>query len=390
MLSSVPFNVAQGAVFPYWILYLHDVLHFSTMLAGFVIGVEGVSSLGGALLGGTLQDHLGARRTAQLGALLEAVAYAGVIPMRSPLAVALCFALFGLSTMRYPARSNALLGVLPSDLVPTRFFSWDFMAANAGFGAGIVVGALVVSTANPAAIHVLFGTLALASVALACSYGLVPNQRLAEHERDAGGYRVAARSEVFWLVGAYGLLLSLASYSSFDTGVPALIGIALHASPRLIALGFLTNPVLIVLFQQPVTRLVLRLRWRRTALLGAGTFAGSWLVLLGTVWLHSAIELAGILVTFAAAFSVAEMLLAPLRTQLTAALAPPSLRGRYFGVSHFARGLAGLIGPSLAGALIGRGYATGWLLTVVASGAGAVAVVRRMFHVAPPELADRA
>lgn len=387
--AGIPFNVAQGAVFPYWILYLHDDLRYSTALAGLVIGTEGVAALVGALLGGALQDHVGARRTAQLGALAECVGYASVVAARSPLLVAGCFAILGLSSMRYPARSAAALAALPRDLSATRFFSWDFMAANAGFGLGIAVGAVVVSIGDPASIRLLFVALSGASVVLAATYGLLPNRRPPLHERDRASYRSAARQAMLWHVAVFGLLLSLASYASFDAGIPAFIGIFLHASPRVIAFGFLTNPILIVLGQHFATRAVVRMRWRRAFLVGSAIFASAWLVLLGAIWWRTRIEIAALLVVFAAMFSVAEMLVSPLRTQLTAAVAPEHLRGRYYGANHFARGVAGLLGPSFAGAMIGDGLGFVWLVFVALFGWGAAAVVHRIFRLAPEEIAYR-
>jgi len=387
--AGIPFNAAQGAIFPYWILYLHDDLHFPTAIAGLTIGVQGIAALAGALVGGSLQDHLGARRTAQLGALLEALGYAFVITARTPAVVAAFFAIFGLSSMRYPARSAAALAALPEDLPATRFFSLDFMGANAGFGIGIVLGALIVSSGNPGAIRGLFVALAAASMVLAAAYGLLPNHRAPTQDRNRASYRAAAREASFWYLAGFGLLLSLASYSSFDAGIPAFIGIFLHASPRLIALAFLTNPILIVLGQGTVTRLVIRLRWRRAWMLAASTFATAWLILLAALWFRSHVALAAELVAFAACFSLAEMLTSPLRTQLVAALAPAHLRGRFFGVNHFARGVAGLIGPSLAGAMIGAGLGFPWLGLVALAGYGATGLIRHIFRMAPPELAQR-
>lgn len=389
ILAGIPFNMAQGAAFPYWVLYLHSDLHFPTAQAGLLIGTEGLASLVGALLGGAFQDHFGARRTAQLGALIEATAAATLVVARSPLAVAGCFVLFGMASLRYPARSSALLAALPEDLPASTFFSWDFMGANTGFGLGIVLGALLIAVKDPTVMRGLFIALAVTSAALALTYQVIPNRTMPRRHLERSSYRSAMHSPLFWYVGAWGALLSLASYASFDAGVPALIGIELHASPHLIALGFLTNPVLIVVFQQPVTRLLHRLRWRRATMATAAILGASWLILFGALWLRTQLELAVLLVSFAAMFSLAEMLMAPLRTELIAALAPEHLRGRFYGMSHFARGVASLAGPSLAGAMIGAGLGFWWLPLVASSGVGAAWVSRRIFRTAPAELSDR-
>jgi len=391
VVAGLPFSLVQGAVFPYLVLYLHDDLRFPTALAGLTIGLEGVAALVGALAGGSLQDRIGPRSVAILGSLLQGAAYLGLVAARSVVEVALCFAVLGLASMRYPSRSNAILLVLPDDLSPTRFFSWDFMSANAGFGIGIVLGAVVVSVHEAGLIRGFFVASSLVSVVLAGTYTLLPNVRhCAEPSGQVGGYLAAMRLPLFWLVGLWGLLLSMASYSSFDAGIPAFVGIFLHASPRIIALGFATNPLLIVVLQRPMTRLVERLGWRRAAIATSAIFGLAWLVLLATLWLRTPLELTLLLVVFAAIFSVAEMLLAPIRSQITAALAPAGLRGRFFGVNHFARGVAGLIGPSLAGLMIGDGLGFLWLPLVGAFGAGATLAVRRIFRLAPAELAERA
>ncbi len=361
VVTSGLLSAAGGAVWPYLILYLHFSRHISTPLAGTIVATEGIATLAGALVGGILVDRFGARNTAALGTAVEILGYFLVFLARTPPLFFVASLIFGFSNVRYSARNVATSNALPGDLPATKFFSYDFMASNAGFAIGTLSGGLLIDLHRPTTfLHLLVIGMVVGALA-GSAFLLLPNDRhVSEHPVDAS-YREALFDPRLRRFLVFAVLLSFTSYASFDTGIPALIGIALHKSPQVIAIGFVINPILIVLLQRPVYSLVSRMGFRRTLQLTALVFGVAWLVPLATAYRHTTTFVLVDLAVFAAIFGFGEMCYSPIRTPVLLALAPKRLRGRYFGLSQFSRALANVLGPVTATEAIGHGLAYFWL-----------------------------
>ena len=368
VVSSAVVSATSGATFPFWILYMHFNRHISTPLAGIIIGFGSVVPLFGSLLGGFLQDHLGPRTTAMFGTAAEGVAFLGFYVARSPWAFFVAFGIFGLSTIRYAARSSLLTHYLPQDLPSGKFFSYEFMAVNAGYAIGTIFGGIVINLHHPATFMTLLAVSAILNFVGAISLLVISEAPHRVHQHEATGYREAILDPNLRRYLLYAAVLSLVSYASFDAGLPGLIGITLHKSPKLVAIGFATNPILIVLFQRPVYALTARLGARRTLKLTSLTFAIAWSTLFATFWFRSTFSVLVDLGCFATFFAFGEMCLSPVPTPVMVALASSGQRGRYFGLGHFARAFSNVIGPTAAGEAIGRGYAYLWLGALVVVG----------------------
>lgn len=365
-------------MWPYFILYLHFSRHLSTPLAGTIVATEGFATLGGALIGGILVDRFGARNTAVIGTAVEILAYLLIFLARTPPLFFIASLVFGFSNIRYSARNVATSNALPADLPATKFFSYDFMASNAGFAIGTLSGGLLIHLGRPSTFLNLL-VIGMACGALATfAFVLLPSDRHVSEHATEPSYREALKDPRLRFFLVFAVLLSFTSYASFDTGIPALIGIALHKSPQVIAIGFVINPILIVLFQRPVYSLVNRLGFRRTLTITALLFGIAWIVPMATIFGHSTefvlIDLAG----FAAIFGFAEMCYSPIRTPVLLALAPKRLRGRYFGLSQFARALSNVIAPVTATEAVGHGLAYFWLAGLFALGSLNTAIGNRL------------
>ncbi|WP_298346158.1 MFS transporter [Ferrimicrobium sp.] len=361
VVTSGPLSAAGGAVWPYLILYLHFSRHLSTPLAGTIVATEGIATLAGALVGGILVDRFGARNTAALGTAVEILGYFLVFAARTPPLFFVASLVFGFSNVRYSARNVATSNALPTDLPATKFFSYDFMASNAGFAIGTLSGGLLIDLHRPSTFLDLL-VVGMACGALAgAAFLLLPNDRHVSEHPVEPSYREALTDPRLRLFLVFAIFLSFTSYASFDTGIPALIGIALHKSPQVIAIGFVINPILIVVLQRPVYSLVSRMGFRRTLQLTAVVFGIAWLVPLATAYRHTTTFVLIDLAIFAAIFGFGEMCYSPIRTPVLLALAPKRLRGRYFGLSQFSRALANVIGPVTATEAVGHGLAYLWL-----------------------------
>jgi hypothetical protein len=77
-------SLGNGIVFPFAVIYLHNVRGISFAQAGFALAVGGAAALATGLLAGTLIDRLGGRNTLLLGLLLQAVAFTLFPLIREP------------------------------------------------------------------------------------------------------------------------------------------------------------------------------------------------------------------------------------------------------------------------------------------------------------------
>jgi MFS family permease len=110
--------------------------------------------------------------------------------------------------------------------------------------------------------------------------------------------------------------------------------------------GFIlaTNAAMVVLFQYGVTRVTTRFPTLRVLAVGSVFYAlGVGSVALGMAF--PAFLVSMIVLT------IGELIMAPTSTTLTAALAPPDMRGRYMGVYSLTWGISFGLGPVLGGLL---------------------------------------
>src|ERR671936_2113710 len=69
-------SLGNGIVFPFIVIYLHNVRGISFSEAGLALAFGGVTALGAGLLAGSTVDRIGGRNTLLLGLLLQAVSFA--------------------------------------------------------------------------------------------------------------------------------------------------------------------------------------------------------------------------------------------------------------------------------------------------------------------------
>lgn len=138
-------NRSGTMVVPFMTLYLTQRLHYSITQAGYIMGIFGVGSITGALVGGKLTDRIGFY-TVQLlalcggGALFVVLGY-----MRSFLHI--CVITFVLSLVNEafrPANATAIAAYSSPKNV-TRSFSLNRLSINLGWAAGGALGGMVAS-----------------------------------------------------------------------------------------------------------------------------------------------------------------------------------------------------------------------------------------------------
>ncbi|MDR7381837.1 MFS transporter [Promicromonospora iranensis] len=393
LLSTVVVQFfGRGLTLPFTIIYLHEVRGFSLGLSGTLMGLIAVVGLLVTGPAGALVDRYGARRVMLTGLFFAIAGYSVLAFATVPSVAAVGLALFGVQLgVGWPSVNAMVATVVEGDL-RQRYYGVNFALLNLGVGVGGVVGGLVVDVERPATFVMAFLVNAATFVVpvvvllgpLRHLHGRV--DRPADVVGAAEGYlSILRRPEVLWLSGL-GLLAAFVGYGQMEGGFPAFARLVAEVSTRTIGFAFVVNTVVIVALQFWVMNRV-RGRRRTWALaLMAAVWAAAWLLLGVAGLVPGGMAAVVIVLVFHAFFGLGETLMQSALPALTNDMAPAHLRGRYNAISSGAFQGGTIAGPVVAGLLLERGWAGGFIGVVVAGCAGIAVVAFALGRRVSPEV----
>ncbi|MCU0265284.1 MAG: MFS transporter [Actinomycetia bacterium] len=379
--------LGNGLVLPFLVVYLHDVRGLPTSVAGLVVAWQALVGFVLAPLGGALIDRVGPRPVLLVGPVLMA---AGVVVMglaRTPGQAFAAASLLAVGSAGLWPGGATLMARLVSDEQRQRAFGIQFMLLNLGIGVGGLVAGLVVDVDRPRTFELLYFADAvtfLGFAAVIATMGGVGGPLPRTAGATDGGYREVLRDRAMLRIAVVSLVMLTCGYGAIEIGYPAFATQIADVSPRLVAFGFVGNTLTIVLGQLYVIRLLEgRSRSRTIALVGV-VWALSW-TLLGLSGLATQpVLVAALVLGTPVLFAVGETLWQPVLPALVNELAPDQLRGRYNALASLTWAVAGMLGPALAGLLIGAGQASTWVVLVVGGSLLASALALRLRRVLSP------
>jgi MFS family permease len=382
--------IGTGFTLPFLQIYLTRVRGFPTETAALAIAGLGVVGLLTVPLMGALTDRLGPWRVLAGAVALEAAGTAGIAFVTRPWHAFATLAVLGAGhAASWPAQSALVAALVPPEHRP-RVYAVQFALLNLGIGLGGAVSGLLVDVTRPLSFQVLYvadaaSFLVYAAVLFTIRHVSAPPPP-PEEGTAPGGYRDILRDRVFLRVCLITLLLSTAGYGQFNVGLPEFMSNVAHVSTRVIGFAYAANTAVIVAAQLVVQR---RLRGhRRSSALAAVAlvWAVSWLVL-GSAALAGGLLLpAAAVVGGLALFGFGETLWAPTGSTLVNDIAPPHLRGRYNALSSLTWQASSVIGPVVAGQLLGAGRPGLFIGTLVGVlGLVAVLAARLDRHLTPAQ-----
>ena len=382
-----------GLTLPFLIVYLHSIRHVSLPLAGVVLAISAVVGMATTAATGPLGDRIGLGRMLVVGlttnALGTALLAVGGDVVEATIAVSIIAAGSGTA---WPALNGLVASQVPLAQQP-RAYALRFGVLNAGIGVGGLASGWIVSLDDPASFQLVYGIDAT-STALFAAIALLgmrsaPGYRAVAHvrpvadpgERIAHGYRavLADRAFVGYLICA--LALGVFGYAQLNGPWAAFATLVGHATPRVVGIAFATNTAAIVVSQLAVVRLTQR--WRRTRLLALTS--ALWAVAWAATGLAALPALRGlpadvVLIAALGVFGLGETFLSPVNGAMPNVLAPPHLRARYNALASTTWPLGSLVGPPLAGLLLGSAAPASWVLLItigaLLTAAGALALAR--------------
>ena len=383
LLSTVAVQtLGRGLTLPFTVIYLHEVRGFALDLSGLLMAFIAVVALAVTGPGGALTDRLGARRMLLWATTSQLVGCVVIAFATTPVVMALGFLFLGLNFgVSWPA-FNALVAAIVTGESRQQYFGINFALVNLGIGLGGIVGGLFADVHEPATFTVIF----LADAAcMLVPIGLLlgPLRHVhgrAEEPEDAeagdGSYlSILRKPAVLWLT-ALTFLGVFVGYGQMEAGFPAFARQVSGVSTGVIGFAFAVNTAVIVGLQFWVLRRISGRRRTRVLVVMVALWSVAWVVLgltglVAGTWAASA----GVLL-FHALFALGETLLQPTVPAMTNDMAPDHLRGRYNAVNAGAFQTGTILGPVVAGFMLGRHWSTAFIAMVV--GGCAVMVVLAM------------
>lgn len=390
LVGTLITSAGLGLTLPFTFVYFDRILGLPLPVVGVVVAATSVLALGASGVGGVLADRLGLGRVAVLGLTLQAGGTLVLAAAREPVLGAAGLAVLSMgNSLVWPSLNGLVTHQVPAERRP-RAFAVRFGSMNVGLGAGSLIAAATVSVSRPASFHVVYAvdgaTTAVFALILLTrlrgTAGWAAHGDQGDHLAHAR-YRTVLRDRPF--VAYLAVVLALAVFGSAQLQGPwaAFVTGTSGGSAQVIGLGFAANTAAIIALQLPVERRTRGLRRSRLLVACALCGALAW-VLTGAAGLPemSATASAVLAVSALAVFGAGETFLSPVINAVPNALAPDHLRGRYNALNSATYPVSKLVGPPLAGVLIGSAAPVSWVVTVtlglLLAAGGAVLLGRRL------------
>ena len=361
--------LGTGLTYSFFVIYLHNVRHFTPQFATLLLATSAVASLATGPLWGTLVDRLGPLRVALFGYATSAGAltfWAFVTTRTSAIVVAVALFVFGGAGW---GPNATLLSRLAGHEFRQRAFGLNFMLLNLGIGFGSLVSASIVNLHHPVTFSVLY--LLDASTAIPAgvlfftlrAYGGPVREHLDDPVRRAQGWRTVLKDRrlVQYVIAA--IVLLIGGYGSQEAGYSLFVVNNLHLSVHALGVIFFLNTTTIVLAQRwTLNRIAGRSRTRVLAAVGL-----LWFIFWVTLAIALAMPLVLAFISLGVSmiiFAIAETMLQPVGAALVNEIAPEHLRGRYNAAAGIAWGLSGSLAPLVTAVYFGHGLGNWWPLSV--------------------------
>src|SRR5207249_10524076 len=149
-------NAGAGLTLPFLIVYLHRVRDIPLGRTGLTLSLVGAAGVVATPVAGWLADRIGASRAFALGELLMAAGIVGFVPVHGWRASLVPAATYGVAGGFTWSGYSALLAEVVRPERRDDVFGVSYALANAGIGAGALVGGLVVADGSPRSFAVVF------------------------------------------------------------------------------------------------------------------------------------------------------------------------------------------------------------------------------------------
>jgi MFS family permease len=362
--------IGTGMTLPFFVVYLHRVRGIDLELAGLAVATIAVASVPGNAVGGFMVDRFGARRAVLAGLVFSAAGTTSIAFVSAPWEAFAAAAASGFGVAVFFPAFDSLLAVAVGKEQRSSVFAVRHATMNAGLGIGGLVAAAIVqfdSVRTFQALYFVDAASYVAVVPLLLALKGIGDRAEPDAEHERGGYRRVVRDRVFLRVAVLTLLLFGLGYAQLNAAFPAFATGPGEIGAKALAIAFAVNTLAVVFVQLPVLRLVQGHRRSAALSLVFVLWAVTWAVTVIAGGLGGGAAAVTLFAAAVAIFAFGETLMSPSVQPLVNDLAPDALRGRYNAVYTLALTTGFILGPVIAGAVLGAGHANAFFLALVAA-----------------------
>lgn len=370
--------VGNGLTLSLFVVYLHNVRHFSTSFSTLLLALSAIVGLASTPLWGTMTDRFGPLKVILVAYSADAAAlviWAFAHTKEQATLGALLIAVFGGAGW---GPGSTMLSRLVTPDHRQRAFGLNFMLLNLGLGFGTLISATVVNLQHPDSFVALYIFNAGVTIVAALFYLTLRKhgRPVTEHHDDpvksAEGWRVVLKDTrlVRYVVAA--VFLMIGGYGSLEAGLSLFVVNNLKLTVHAIGIIFFFNTTAIVVTQLWVlNRIQGKSRTRVMGVVAAFWFF-FWVILESTLSLPKSASIAMLCLAMVV-FAIGETMLQPVGAAIVNDIAPEHLRGRYNAASGLSWGLSGTLAPAITalyyGVHLGNWWPIGTGLTALLGGA---------------------
>ncbi len=370
LLSGVLLSaVGNGLVFSFLFIYLHQVRGISSGLVGLISGYGAIVGLALSPVVGSLIDHWGPKPVIYSSLIISAVGFweMGSIHGVSSAIIVTTICATGQAAM-WPSQS-AIAVELTTEAQRPRYFGSQFALMNCGLGLGGLIASLVINIAKPETFVNLYhgdGLSYLFYLLVITMVRGVGHRSSAEREENSlrsGGWIEVLKDRTFmkfWLISIGAVFCG---YAQLEVGFTAFSSMIAKVAPRDIAWAFAANTFLITASQLWFVKRMEKVDRRKSIAIAALLWAAAWIALAMAGVIRS--QALALIIICQIVFGFGEMVWSPVMPSIVNQLAPEHLRGRYNAASTSTWTIGSILGPVLAGSLLGAGLQWVWIAGLV-------------------------
>ena len=379
LLGVLISGTGNGLVFSFLFIYLHQV-------RGIPAGIVGLISAYGAVIGlslspvvGSLIDHWGPKPVLMVSLVISAIGIGSMGYIHNIPSALLVTTIGSLGQAAMWPSQSAIAAELTTEAQRPRYFGSQFAMMNLGMGLGGLFASVIVDTSHPQTFVNLYrgdGISFLAYLLIVLSIRGVGHRTHAERKINSDrldGWKNVLADKVFVKVWLISIGAVLCGYAQLEVGFTAFSSLIAKVQPSDIAWAFVANTLLIAVAQLWFVKKLESFDRTKSIAIAALLWAAAWVSL----------ALAGIIRTQALAliiicqivFGFGEMVWSPIMPSIVNQLAPEHLRGRYNAASTSTWTIGTIMGPVIAGTLLGAhlqwwwigGLVTGLIIVAIAA-----------------------
>jgi MFS family permease len=338
--------LARSMSMPFLAIYLTRQMGLNPGTIGLIIGLGALAATFGGLAGGSLSDRIGRRKTLFCALFFAGAGFFVLQFAASLIVIAILVIAIDFSEASFEPVCKALISDRLAPDQRLRAFSHRYLANNIGFAIGPPLGAYAGVADRPVAFELTAAVYFVYLGVLWLIYRSAGSTELhadTAHTPSLSALLQALRERRLLLI-TVGSILALSVHGQMGVTFSQYLTAGFRDGVRMFAWLMTTNAITVVICQPLLSR-VGQSKGPLTAIVfGAiGLFLGA----IGFAYANTLPAFALAMVVF----TWGEILLVPAEYAIVDSLAPPHMRGVYFGV-HSLSNMGNLFGPWLGGLLL--------------------------------------